>query len=161
MANSKEAYLVHTQEIEKHLPRYNALLKTPAFAICLHGKAAITLQDVGVRLPYKCAAPVLVVCSPKWSQAYLSTSQYGLGAERYLHRGVYVTMRCIYLLQLFQGTVVLQVPCLLVARKCANIPGGPHRVWKVFVSDQQLYLGHGSSTQINCHRISVLQCVPV
>lgn len=41
--------------IENHFLPRNALLKKLASAICLHGKAAITLQDINVSLPYKCS----------------------------------------------------------------------------------------------------------
>lgn len=42
-------------KIENHLLPCNALFKKLAFAICLHGNTAITLQDINISLPYKCS----------------------------------------------------------------------------------------------------------
>lgn len=65
-------------EIENHLLQFNALLRRLAFAICLRGKVAIPLKDIRVSLQYKCCLLVPVVYALKWTEAYLSKSQYGL-----------------------------------------------------------------------------------
>lgn len=51
--------------------------KKLAFAVCLHGRASISLQDTGISPPHTRSFHVTGGLFSKWSQAYLSKIQYG------------------------------------------------------------------------------------
>lgn len=113
MAHFKDSFFLESGTIENHLLPYNTLLKKLAFAICLHGKTAITLQDINVSLPYKCSSLVSGCLFSKVGPSLPKQNSIWIMGLAFLHRGVYdtCTVQLHFLPVLFDCTLTLEVQC--------------------------------------------------
>lgn len=111
---SKSLFCLESGKIENHLLPYNTLLKKLAFAICLHGKAAVTLQDINVSLPYKCSSCSGCLFS-KVEPRLPKQNSIWIIALAFPHRGVYDACTGLHFLTvLFDCTITLVVPCFII-----------------------------------------------
>ena len=116
MAHFKEPFCLESGKIENHLLPCIALLKKLAFAICLHGKAAVTPEDINVSLPYKCSFLVSGCLFSKVEASLPKQNSVWIMGLAFLHRSVYdiFTVQVHLLTVLLDCTVKLEVPCFLI-----------------------------------------------
>lgn len=106
VAHFKEPFYLRSGWIENHLLPCNTLLKRLAFAICLHGKAAITLQDISVSLPYKCSFLVSGCLFSKVEPSLPKQNSIWIMGLAVRHRGVHDTCTVTFISSLLGSTAL-------------------------------------------------------
>lgn len=120
MAHFKEPFCQESGKIENHLLPCNALLKKLAFAICLHGKAAITLQDISVSQPYKCSFLVSGCLFSKVEQSLPKQNSIKI-----MGLAVFYTEVCFTHVQ-YNCTLTLRCHVCWYYWKCGSVPEWQH-----------------------------------
>lgn len=125
MAHFREPFCLESGKIENHLLPCDTPLKELAFAICLHGKAAITLQDINVSPPYKCSFLVSGCLFSKVEASLPKQNSVWIMGLAFLHRSVCdtCTVQLHFVTVLFDCSVALELPCLLIPwEMLCNVP---------------------------------------